>query len=256
VDYGTREVVMSALDELTSSSTDRATRVTKALLACGVLYGLMYVIANDVVAAVIFGDYDRVDQAVSELSAEGAVSRPFLVAMAAIWAPAMVAFGIGVRRSARGSRCLRVTGGLLVAFGVTSLAWLPLPMTAREDMVIGADAVANDVGHIAMSAVTIVLILAQIGFAAAALGRRFRLYSLATATIVLLFGALTGTQGPKLATGEATPWMGFYERVSIGAWMLWMAVLVVVLWQRVNVDEPAQPAVRPGLGEQSGGRPG
>jgi ABC-type nickel/cobalt efflux system permease component RcnA len=98
-------------------------------------------------------------------------------------------------------------------------------MTAREDMVIGADAAANDVGHIVMSAVTIVLILAQIGLAAAALGTR---YSLATAKIVLLFGA----------------------------WMLWMALLVVVLWQRLNVGKPAQGLQPSGLGEQSSGRPG
>jgi hypothetical protein len=70
-----------------------------------------------------------------------------------------------------------------------------------------------------------VLILAQIGLAAAALGTR---YSLATAKIVLLFGA----------------------------WMLWMAVLVVVLWQRLNVGKPAQGLQPSGLGEQSSGRPG
>jgi hypothetical protein len=70
-----------------------------------------------------------------------------------------------------------------------------------------------------------VLILAQIGLAAAALGTR---YSLATAKIVLLFGA----------------------------WMLWIPVLVVVLWQRLNVGKPAQGLQPSGLGEQSSGRPG
>ena len=51
------------------------------------------------------------------------------------------------------------------------------------------------------------------------------------------------------------------ERVSIGAWMLWMAVLVVVVRQRSYADMRAQdlrpgiPRVRAGVGEPSGGRP-
>jgi hypothetical protein len=30
--------------------------------------------------------------------------------------------------------------------------------------------------------------------------------------------------------------MGFYERVNIGAWLLWMAVLAVVLWRRLDAE--------------------
>jgi len=239
---------MSALDRVsTSMGGQRAQTVTKLLLACGVLYGVTYVIANDVIAAAVYGDYNRIDQAVSELSAEGAASRPFLVAMFAIWVPAMTAFGIGVWRSAPGNRYLRIAGAVLAAHGVIALLWLPFPMTAREDIVVGADAAANDVGHIVMSAVTGVLVLAELAFAAFGLGKRFRLFSLASAVIVVVFGAyLTGTQAPNIEQGEPTPWMGFYERAGIGAWMLWMAVLAVVLWRNLNTGEATQGS-RPGV---------
>jgi hypothetical protein len=175
-------------------------------------------------------------QAISELSATGAPTRAFLTAMVPIWAGLMLAFGIGVWGSAHGRRALRVTGGLLVAFGVTGVLWLAFPMTSREEMVDGTMPV-NDIGHIVLSAVTILLIVSQIGFGAAAFGQRFRLYSLLTAATVLVFGALTGMQSPKVPTGEPTPWMGLFERISIWAWLLWLAVLAISLL-RTRTDAP------------------
>jgi len=47
--------------------------------------------------------------------------------------------------------------------------------------------------------------------------------------MVLVFGALTGMQAPKVPAGEPTPWMGLFERVSLWAWLLWMAVLAIIL---------------------------
>ena len=32
-----------------------------------------------------------------------------------------------------------------------------------------------------------------------------------------------------MAIGEPTPWMGLAERLSIAPWLLWMAVLAVML---------------------------
>jgi hypothetical protein len=215
------------------ASTTSRPGLVEVLLACGVLYPLTYAVANDLVAAALYDGYSRMDQAISELSATGAPTRIFLVAMLAIWTVLMIAFGIGVRASARGKRALRVTGGLLVAFGVTGVLWLPFPMSSREDMVEGATSV-NDAGHLVLSAVTVVLILAQIGFGAAAFGRRFRLYSLVTAATVVVFGALTGMQSPKVPTGEPTTWMGLFERISVGAWLLWLAVLAIVILRSRN----------------------
>ena len=105
------------------------TNLARALLACGVGYSLLYVVENDVIAAGRYEVYSRRSQAVSELSAKGAPTRRFLVAMLPLSAALMTAFGIGVSKSAGGSRALRVTGGLLVAGGPMSVAWLPFPMS-------------------------------------------------------------------------------------------------------------------------------
>ena len=209
------------------TKTSQVTLV-KVLLVCGVLYSLSYAVANDVVAATRYAGYSRMSQAISELSATGAPTKGFLRAMLPIWTALMIAFGIGVWKSANRMRTLRVTGGLLVAFGVIGVLWLGFPMTSRQDMVNGTTP-ANDIGHIALTAVTVVLILSQIGFGAASFGKRFRVYSLLTAATVLVFGALTGMEAPKVPEGKPTPWMGLFERINLYAWLLWIAVLAVLL---------------------------
>jgi len=103
------------------AKSPRAT-LLRVLLACGVLYPLVYAVANAVVAATRYEGYSRTSQAVSELSASGAPTRPFLTVMLPIFSVLMIAFGIGVWRSAHGKRALRVTGGLLVADGIIAFA--------------------------------------------------------------------------------------------------------------------------------------
>ncbi len=206
-----------------------ASQTHRALLACGVLYGLTYVVANDVIAGLfIYDGYDPIDQAISELSAKGASSRPFLAAMLPIWTLFLVGFGVGVRRTAGANRALRITGSLLVAQGIFGVLWLWFPMSAREDIMPGVTT-SNDTGHLILGGLSVVFFLAEIGFGAAALGKRFRIYSVATVAVALVFGGLTSAQATNVANAEPTPLMGLYERVNIGSWLLWMAVLAVIL---------------------------
>jgi hypothetical protein len=206
-------------------------RPTTLLLGCGVLYALSYTVANDLVAASRYRGYRRTSQAVSELSATGAPTRTFLMVMLPVWTALMVAFGVGVVRSAAGARPLRSTGGLLIAFGVSGVAWLAFPMTSRHEMVRGVTA-ANDVGHLVLSGMTVALIVGQLAFGARAFGSRFRRYSAATGLTVLVFGALTAGESSKIAAGEPTPWLGLFERLDIGAWLVWLAVFAIACMRR------------------------
>jgi hypothetical protein len=209
--------------------TATADRLTQVLLACGVLYAALYVVLNDVVAAGLYEGYDPLSQAVSELSATGSPARAFLTVVFPVWPLLMIAFGLGVRRASGGGRALRVTGVLLVAHGIVGLLWPAFPMTSRADMTSGAPAAANDVGHLVMTGVTIAFVLSEIGISAAAFGWRFRLYAIASAVAVVGFGMLTAVLASRLATGGRTPLMGLFERLSIAPWLLWMAVLPLVL---------------------------
>jgi hypothetical protein len=40
---------------------------------------------------------------------------------------------------------------------------------------------------------------------------------------------LTGMDGPRIAANLPTPWVGVWERICIGVFMLWVVVLAVAL---------------------------
>ena len=67
------------------------------------------------------------------------------------------------------------------------------------------------------------------GFGAAAFGKGFRRYSVASLLASLVAGGLSATQGRDLGANRPTPWGGVYERTMISVYLLWMSVLAVVL---------------------------
>ena len=206
------------------------------LLACGVLYALLYVVVNDVLAATLYDGYSRASQAVSELSANGAPTQPMLTALVPIFAALLIAFGVGVRRSANGSRALRVTGALLIAQGITALLWIAAPMSHRAELA-ATGGTSNDELHLVLGGLSLLFILAQIGTSALAFGERFRRYALVTVAVILAAGLVTGLESAKLAAGEPTPWLGLAERISLGGWLLWLAVLAFALAARETTTD-------------------
>jgi hypothetical protein len=177
-------------------------------------------------------------QAISELSATGAPTKSLLAVTSPIFSGLMIGFGVGVWKAARGKRALRVAGGLLAAHGAWMPLWLLAPMSQREVIAAGGGT-SSDTMHIVLSGLTGLFVLAEIGFGAAAFGKRFRLYSILTATAVVVFAAvLTSISSADLEAGKSTPWLGLVERIGVYAWMLWMAVLAMALirQERPNID--------------------
>ena len=214
----TKEMMMHAEDEQQALPSTR-----KLLLVCGILSSLLYV-AMTVFVALQWQGYSSVSQTISELSAIDAPTRPLWVVLSIAYSLLVTAFGWGVWMSARRSRSLRVVGALMIAYGATGLAWPFAPMHLR-----GAEFALTDAMHIAFGMVTVCLYLLALAFGAAAFGKRFRLYSIATLVIVVALGALTGMDGPRLAANLPTPWIGVWERINIGVVLLWVVVLAVVL---------------------------
>lgn len=205
--------------------------VRKVLLICGILSSLLYVAMN-VFIPMQWEGYSSASQAVSELSAIGAPSRPLWVLLGTVYQVLAMAFGWGVWASAGRNRALRVVGGLLLAYGVVGLAAPFFPMHLR-----GAELTLTDTMHIVLTMVTVLLMLLAIGFGAAAFGKRFRLYSIATMVLLFAFGALTGLDGPRIAANLPTPWVGVWERINIGVFLLWVVVLAIALL-RASVERP------------------
>lgn len=199
------------------------TVVQRVLLITGVLSSLVYV-AADLVSASLYPGYSLLDHAISELSAIGAPTQRIWSAFAAVYDVLLIAFGIGVMRVAGRRRALRVSGGLLIALGAFGALWAIFPMHQR-----GTEFGWTDVGHMVMSVASVLVILLFIGFGAAVLGRRFRIYSLVTVLVLLAAGALTFSWAGRVAAGEPTAWLGLVERFMIYGYLLWVAVFAVAL---------------------------
>jgi hypothetical protein len=163
----------------------------KILLACGILSSLLYVVMN-IIAPTLYKGYNTASQTVSELSAIGAPTRPLWLFLGIPYTLLATAFRCGVLASARRNHPLRVVGGLMVAHGVIGIFWPPMHMR-------GAGFTLTDTMHIVFAMVTVLLMMLAIGFGAAAFGKLFRLYSIATIALLVLFGALTGMEAPRIA---------------------------------------------------------
>jgi hypothetical protein len=143
----------------------------------------------------------------------------------------MLAFGWGVLKASGENRKLAIAGKLLVAYGSLGFLWPFAPMHLRETLAAGGGTF-SDTMHIALGAVTNIIYLLALGFAAAALGKGFRVYSIVTFILVLVFGVLTFKEAPGLSRNEPTPLIGVWERINIGFFLVWIVVLAIVLLQK------------------------
>jgi hypothetical protein len=197
----------------------------QVFLFCGILSSALY-LAADAYAWSQYPGYSPVSQAFSELLAEGAPTRPFMVAVAGAPYNLLVAvLGLGVWASPGRGRASRIAGALLVLYAVISyLGGTVFQMDPR-----GVEGSARTMLHEIATAVMVLSMLLSMGVGAFLLGPRFRLYSLATLLTVVVFAGLSFQQVAQLTANEPAPWLGLIERVGIYAWMLWVAVLAVAL---------------------------
>ncbi|MEU5943544.1 DUF998 domain-containing protein [Micromonospora sp. NPDC047548] len=211
----------------------------RVLLAAGIGSSLFYVVAL-VLGPMRWEVYSSIDQTISELFAIDAPSRPLVVSLLFVSGVLALAFGFGVLWSAGRNRALRVTGWALVIAGVVDQAGPFFPMHMR-DVIAQGGGTFSDTMHITLTIVLSLLFLLAMTFGAVALGKRFRVYSVATILTLLAFGALASMQADALATNEPTPWQGVYERINVAAYLLWMVVLAIVLL-RTQTDAPVEAA--------------
>lgn len=205
-------------------------RLGKSLLVCGILSSLWYFAIN-IFVPITYNGYHLASQTVSELSAIGAPSRILWVLLSILYPLLFGAFGWGVLQAKTGSRALRIAGNLIILYSIVNFYWPP--MHQREVLASGAGSM-TDVFHIIWAMITLILMMIIMGFGAAALGKRFRLFTIATFIIFILFGIMIGTEAPGIQRNLPTPYIGIWERINIGAFMLWVIVFAIVLIRRKN----------------------
>jgi hypothetical protein len=201
----------------------------KILLGCGIVSSVLYVV-TDVLGTLRYPGYSYADQTFSELTAQGAPTRPLMVALNGIpYGVLVAAFAGGVWASAGPKRAARITRAMLLGYAAFGVAGgLIFPMRPREALAAGEGTLRNTM-HIPATAVMSLFIVLAMGFGATLLGKRFRYYSYGTIAILLVFGVLASLQAGQMAANEPTPWMGIEERINIYATMLWVAALAIGL---------------------------
>lgn len=198
----------------------------RALLVCGILASLLYA-AMLVFVPMQWNGYSSASQTVSELSAIGAPTRSLWVTLARMYTLLAITFGFGVWATAGLNRRLRIAGAVLIVQGATGSFWPPMHLR-------GTATTLTDTLHIVFAMAWLLLMLLAMAFAAAALGKRFRVYSIATIGIFVVFGTLSGIDGPRISANLPTPWVGVWERINIGASLIWVVVFAITLLLRGN----------------------
>jgi Protein of unknown function (DUF998) len=200
----------------------------KALLLCGILSSLLYVVTV-ALAPLGWEGYNSASQTVSELIAIDAPTSPIVVPLFVVYSLLIYGFGAGVWASSGPKLALRFTAIGLIGKEVLGLAaTLFFPMHLRE-VIAGGGGTSTEFMHVTFTFIGVLFMMLAIGSAAFASGKRFRLYSIATILLLVGGGILTGLDVPRLDANLPTPWMGVWERGTIYAYMLWVAVLSIVL---------------------------
>jgi hypothetical protein len=182
----------------------------------------------------LWDSYSTADQTISELSAIGAPTRPLWMTLSTVYAALMMAFGWTVWTSAP-NRASRIVGALLFVQTVFGIFWPPMH---QRDVLAAGGGTLTDTLHIVWTIVTGLFFTVALGFGAAALGKRFRVYSLVTMAIVLASGAWTGTYAPAMQANMPTPWVGVWERINTNVFMLWIVVLAMALLRSDRASRP------------------
>jgi hypothetical protein len=195
------------------------------LLLCGVLSSLVYAVAN-VAVPMTWHEYSIANQTVSELSAIGAPTRALWIEWVVPYIVLFAAFGWGVLKSAGTNWWLRIAGWLILVYSAFNLYWPPMH---RREVLAAGGGTLTDTLHLVWAGVTVFLFLVIMACGAMALGRRFRAYTIVSVAVLIVCGLLTSLDAPKVGANLPTPWIGLWERVNIGVFLLWVSVLSVSL---------------------------
>lgn len=199
-------------------------RLRRAALFAGILSSVLYAGMNAFIP-LLWPAYDSLSQTVSELSAIGAPTRLVWLTFGTIYTLLIIVFGLGLCASDGGKPRLRIAGLLIVAYGTIGVYWPPMHL--REVLAAGGGSL-TDTLHLLWAGVTVLIMLTVMIMGASVRRGVFRTYSLISILVMAFFGVLTGMQADRLELGLATPWLGVWERASVGAYLLWVAVFAAI----------------------------
>jgi hypothetical protein len=199
----------------------------KALLACGMLFPVVYIIMT-ILGGALRPGYSHISDTVSELLSPGAPNKPLLMVFQITHALLGVLFGIGVLQFVRGSENNRLTGiigaGMIITVGVATVATAIFPQDPFGAPLTFPGKLHNILVFGVLVPLTILsTLLIGIWLKQADIFPWFRTYSFITIGASLLLAGLAGAT-------LGTPIMGLTERLAVLAGFQWTFVLALKLF--------------------------
>lgn len=185
--------------------------LNKVLIICGILAPLLFIF-TDILAGILYTGYNFIYQSLNELSAVGAPTRSLVVLLNLVYNLILIAFVLGIWVSSDRNRLLRITALMILGNAIVTLIWAFFPMQLGE---------APSNINVVLGALSMIFFLLAIGFGAATYKNWFRLFSigiLATFLILAIFGFIVATSS-----------IGAQERTMTYSYVLWLAVLSILL---------------------------
>src|SRR5688572_27083145 len=104
----------------------------------------------------------------------------------------------------------------------------------QREVIAAGQGTLTDSLHLVWVYIHLFFLLVAMGLAASALNRSFRLYSIFTLILFLVFGALTSMEAPGVERNEPTLDLGAWERINMLAYVMWIGVLGIVFAKRID----------------------
>jgi hypothetical protein len=195
----------------------RKPEIENGLLLCGLASSAWYVLIN-ILVPIQYNGYNIASYTVSELSATGAPTRILWVLLCSFYPLLFAAFGWGLIKTAKGNRKLLAAGYLIIIYALINVYWPPMHMR-------GITPTLTDTLHIIWASVTVLLMFVIMILLLGIFNNKFRLMTFAFIILMLVFGTLTSREAPNIPINGPTPFIGIWERINIGLFMLWIGIL-------------------------------
>jgi hypothetical protein len=201
-------------------------RIYTVLLGCGVI-GPLLKVGTDILAGTIWDGYKFTSRSISDLSAIGAPTRSLVVPLDITANVLLIAFALGVWRSAVGNRWLRVTAVMILGNAAFLFIGSFFPFHLGEAI----STFPNTMNTIVIG-MSVLFLLLSIGFGAAAQRNWFRLFSIGIFLIFLAGDIWATRHTPFVLAGQRGPLVGVQERSMLYSYLLWVLVLAVFLLRK------------------------
>ena len=197
----------------------------KILVSCGIAAPILYIVTAIIGAALRPDDYSHIVNAISELLSNGAPNKAVLDVVFNIYNALLLAFAIGAYSTLKTlPRTARISMGILIGIQALSFSWGFFPMDPLGSEATFAGTIHNILGGVVALATIIMPLLMGLGVRRLDDFSRYAIYSFVSSTIIFVSG-LTGV----ILAGQGVQLFGLFERITIGAYEVWIFVTALCL---------------------------